>query len=381
MLGPSVAIVGGGIMGLSAARALLKAGCEVTVLEQASIPNPLGSSVDDHRLIRFPYGDKDGYVRMVSEAYLAWSRLWEELGETLYIETGTLAFDAFGQGWLTRSRESLERCGILHEMLEPRRVAESFPVLNVEGITEWLYLPSGGALLAERIVRALYRRIGELGGQVRPHSRVASVDPAAGAVDLEHGERISADMVVVAAGPWVTRLCRELESRVTPSRQVVAYLTPPAEHESEWARAPMVLAIDPEDGFYAVPPVAGLGLKVGDHRFTLAGDPDLDREPSEAEARAIAGLCRGRFRDFERYRIKLARTCFYDVEPTESFIVEPLDARGWVMSGFSGHGFKFAPLLGERLKAAMLGEMSAVELASWAAGRLQLPERGARSQA
>lgn len=368
---PSVTIVGGGIMGLSAAHALLKAGCEVEVLEQGPIPNPLGSSVDNHRLIRFPYGDKDGYVRMVSEAYRAWSLLWGELGETLYVETGTLGFDAGAGSWAKRSQASLGRCGIPFEIWKPERVAERFPMLDVEGVAEWLYLPSGGVLMAERIVEALARRVVELGGRARPHSNVVGVDPVSGTVELELGERIDADMVIVAAGAWATRLCPRLETRMTPSRQVVVYLTPPAEHARHWDRAPMVLAIDTECGFYAVPSTANLGLKVGDHRFSLAGNPDLDRDPSETEARAIAELCRGLFRDFDRYQIRRAKTCFYDVEPSELFIVEPLDARGWVMSGFSGHGFKFAPLLGERLASAILGRMSTAQLTDWAAGRLE----------
>src|SRR6185436_15299914 len=79
-----VLIVGAGIMGLCTAWALARAGVAVTVIEQAAVPNQRGSSVDQHRLIRYPYAAMRGYTRMVGEAYAAWDRLWRDLGETLY---------------------------------------------------------------------------------------------------------------------------------------------------------------------------------------------------------------------------------------------------------------------------------------------------------
>jgi glycine/D-amino acid oxidase-like deaminating enzyme len=77
-----------------------------------------------------------------------------------------------------------------------------------------------------------------------------------------------------------------------------------------------------------------------------------------------------RLRRIDRYVIREAKTCFYDVEPRERFIVEPLGAQGWVMSGFSGHGFKFAALLGLELARVIGGKGAAVSLTEWAAGRL-----------
>lgn len=364
-----IVVIGAGIMGLSVAWALTRAGHPVEVLEQGPVPNPLAASVDNHRLIRYPYGAEDGYVRMVGEAFDAWEALWQDLGERLFAATGTLAFDQGTQDWAARSRSSLERCGIPFEMLSPAELARRFPMLETGGIGEALYLPGGGALMAERIIVALARHLAVRGVAIHAGARVADLDPESASARLADGRRIQADHVVVAAGPWASRLVPALARRVTPSRQVVVYLEPPAALAAAWARAPMILAIDPDNGFYAVPPVAGLGLKIGDHRFTLAGDPDREREPGGAEAEAIAALCRGRFRDFPAYRLASAKTCFYDVEPAEHFIVEPLGARGWVMSGFSGHGFKFGPLLGLRLAAAIGGALAPASLTRWAAGQ------------
>jgi glycine/D-amino acid oxidase-like deaminating enzyme len=131
---------------------------------------------------------------------------------------------------------------------------------------------------------------------------------------------------------------------------------------------PMVLDIGASSGFYAVPPRQGLGLKIGDHRFSLAGDPNGDRIPTEAEIKTVLDQCRRRLRDFARYRVVTAKVCFYDLAPAERFVIEPVGSRVWAMTGFSGHGFKFAPILAERLADAIDGVMTPAALGLWAAG-------------
>jgi glycine/D-amino acid oxidase-like deaminating enzyme len=197
---------------------------------------------------------------------------------------------------------------------------------------------------------------------------VRDVDPMHGRVTLANGSVVDADVLVVAAGPWAQRLVPSIASRVTPSRQVVVYFAPPPEIAEAWTRHPMILDIDPAVGFYLVPPRDGTGLKVGNHGFTLVGDPDRDRVATAEEARAIMDLCAHRLRDFGRYTLAEAKTCFYDVEPKERFIVERLAPRGWIMSGFSGHGFKFGAVLGLELAKAIDGGRDAADVTRWAAG-------------
>jgi glycine/D-amino acid oxidase-like deaminating enzyme len=220
-------------------------------------------------------------------------------------------------------------------------------------------------LLAERIVAALVRK---LGAAVTSGLAVRAVDPDRGQVTLASGASLAADQVVVAAGPWVARLLPRMGARVTPSRQVVVYADPPAPLLAAWRAMPVVIDLDQTSGFYLIPPVAGFPLKLGDHRFSLTGDPDRDRGATAADTAAILAVCRERLCAFDRFTIGEARTCFYDVEPKERFIVEPVGKRGWVMSGFSGHGFKFGALLGETLAAAIGGERDPAAVARYAAG-------------
>ena len=362
-------IVGAGIMGLSTAWALARAGHDVSVLEQAdTIPNPLGSSVDQHRLIRHPYGAERGYTRMIDLAYDAWDALWRDLGEKHYAPTGTLVLETSSGSWGEDSAASLAAEGIAFRRLTAGDVAREFPLVDPANVRFGFHLDTGGVLLAERIVAALARWLGTRGVRVATGARVREIDPERARVVLADGAVVDADALVVAAGPWVRRLVPSLAARVTPSRQVVVYLAPPPGLAEAWQRHPMILDIDPASGFYLVPPRAGAGLKVGNHGFTLSGDPDRDRVAGEEEARAIAGLCAQRLRDFRHYKLAEAKTCFYDVEPREHFIVEPLAGASWVMSGFSGHGFKFGPVIGRELARAIVGEREASSLTGWAAG-------------
>src|SRR4029434_7476873 len=116
-------IVGGGVMGLSTACGLLRECHDVELFEQGELPNSLASSMDEHRLIRHPYGDHIGYARMIDDAYAAWDLLWRDLGQRLYADTGTLALTGNGETWAERSAATLDGIGKTMEELPLRALA------------------------------------------------------------------------------------------------------------------------------------------------------------------------------------------------------------------------------------------------------------------
>jgi sarcosine oxidase subunit beta len=360
-------ILGAGIMGLSTAWALSRAGFRVTVVEQAVVPNPRGSSVDDHRLIRHAYGAQPGYMRMIDPAFAAWELLFRDAGERPYVRSGVLALAATPGGWLAESRAALLADGHAVAELDPRTIATRWPFLAAEGIGAAFQMDQGGVLLARQIVAMLAGLLARRGATFRTGQAIA-VDPARAALTLADGATLSADLLVVAAGPWAPRLVPGLSARVRPSRQIVVRLAPPPEYAEAWARAPMLLDLAEDGGFYAVPPVADTPLKISDHRFGPEGDPDGPREATPSEAADILALARHRIRDLARYRVLSAAACYYDVEPAERFVIEKSGPAAFVMSGFSGHGFKFGALLGLAVARAAGDATLADAISPWAAG-------------
>lgn len=371
-----VVIVGGGIMGLSAAWALKKGGAEVTVIEQGALPNPLGSSVDQHRLIRYPYGAQVGYTRMVRHAYHAWDRVWRALKTSYYTETGTLVISSTGDAWAAQCAAVLAEEDVEHLSFDAEAVAGRYPMLNEAGIEAAFYCPSGGLLFAEAIIAALTSHLRDRGVKIATNRTVTAIDAEAGTVTLGTHGAIQADRVLVTAGPWTSKLLPQLADVSRPSRQTVVYLQPPADLGTAWYSAPMLLEIGETKGFYIVPPRItrdGMrtGLKIGDHRFGVTADPSADREPSADEVAAILDNARHRISGLDDYKVTQARTCFYDVEAQERFQFRQLGARGFAFCGTSGHGFKFGPLVGELVADVLLGKAEAESTAQWLAGDVE----------
>ncbi len=322
-------------------------------------------------------------MRMVDDAHAAWDLLWRDLGQNLLVPTGLLCLDESDGPWLGDSRRGLRAGGHRPQDLSAAEVERRFPLLRGEGLRDAMWVPTGGVLLARRIVEALARHLSDARGVAMEIGRAVRVDPLRGALALDGGRSLSADLLVVAAGPWAPRLLPALAPRVTPSRQVVVRLLP--DNRSAWAQMPMLLDLSPGGtnegganaggGFYLVPPVAGTPLKIGDHAFSLAGDPETDpRTPSPAEVGAMLDRARKRVVGLDAMPVLGGGVCFYDVEPKERFVLEQPAPRSFVLSGFSGHGFKFATLLGLALAAAARDERLAAGLAPWAAGESAAPD-------
>ena len=364
-----VIVVGAGVVGLSAAWALSRAGHEPVVLDQGDIPNPLSASHDKHRLIRLAHSEGDGRNLIIHDAYAAWDRLWADLGRSHCADTGIVMTARKPTDWAVSCRAAFDRNGTPYEVWDRAELRRRCPYLALVEEDWALFTTRGGALFADRIVTDLAGLLARRGVELRPHCRAAEIDAERATAVTAEGQRLTADAVVVAAGGWSGKLLPELAPDLQPKRALVVYLEAPPDLAPSWAGAPCFLDFAGAGDLYLFPPMDGMPLKFGDGSTSYPEDPDAPRtlRPDEPE-RLLAGL-RPYIRDLDRYRFVDHRVCMYCFSPDERFMAGTLaDGRLAYATGCSGQMFKFGAVMGEQLAAAVTRRIDGATLARWAVG-------------
>jgi sarcosine oxidase len=330
-------VIGAGVMGSSTARWLSRQGWRVALLEQFEIGHTRGSSHGRSRIFRFSYPDAM-YVEMAMESLALWREAERDSGEELVITLGGLDV---GSG-IEKNASALEECGAVHEMLTGREAARRFPQVSFEEDEDVLFHPDAGIVRADRAVESFVALATRDGADVRQHARVAGIEERSEGIAVRAGdETLAAPVAVVTAGAWVNRVLAEsgIELDVRVTRETVAYFrsdapTPPS--LCEWVHPTL----------YALPS-PGQGIKAGEHIAGPTADPDEVGAPNDDAAARVAGWIARRFPGAEATPHH-AETCLYTNTADEHFILE---RHGSIVVGSpcSGHGFKFAPLIGKRL--------------------------------
>ena len=318
-----VVVVGAGVMGLATARALRRAGRDVLVLEQFELGHTRGSSHGGSRIVRLSYPAVE-WVRLAQEAYPLWHELEAECGEQLLELHGTLDLG----GW-EANRDALTACGVPCEVLDAAEVDRRFGI-RLEPGEHGLYQADGGVAYADKVMRALGAAV-----HVREGTRVDSIEERDGGVVVDD---VFARAAVVTVGAWAPTL---VQVDATPTLETTSYFS---------LSEPMPSVIDTlggaDHGYALVAP--GVGLKAGLHQSGPAVDPEAPASPDSEIAERTADWVQRRFpRAGERAG---SETCFYTRRANDEFLLE---RRGRVVVGSpcSGHGFKFAPVVGRRLAA------------------------------
>lgn len=330
-------------MGCAALAHLARRGADVVGLEQHAVGHAHGSSHGRSRVFRLAYEDP-GYAELGREAGRLWEELEERSGERLLVRCGVLIWAPETDEHLDRRRATLAEVGVPHECLEAQAVRERFG-LEVPDGSLTLHETEGGFLHAGRAVAAHLAEAREAGARVLEGSRVDHVDLGGDEPVVETADGgFRARRLVLAPGPWAPALLGEgFGVRVTRQPKLAFRVADPDAVSPE--RLP-VYADLPGD-LYGFPHL-GPGLEVADDAFGPEVTPETaDREISAGErerlGRWLAGILPGAEPEYVE-----GATCLYSLTPDRHFLLgpHPDHPRVIVAAGFSGHGFKFVPIVG-----------------------------------
>jgi sarcosine oxidase len=354
-LDADVVVVGGGVTGVATLRELALAGLDAVLLEQFALGHDRGSSHGQSRIFRLAYPEPH-YVRLAQRAHWEWRKLEAECGKVLISHTGTLDI---GETALDVAA-SLADCDVPHEILDGRAAAARWPIA-FDFDEPALFQPDGGTLRADQAIAALLEGARAAGGKIVDHMPVTGLRESAGGITVETAAgELAARAAVVAAGAWGRELLRPLgiDLATTPTRETVSYFDLERADELptviDYALFPASYASEDGGASYALA-APGIGLKAGFHRGGPATDPDLPGEVDEALVEWTSEWVSRRFPGAESKPIG-SETCIYTNTADQGFVLER-HGRVVLGSACSGHGFKFAPVLGRTL-AGLVAEVT-----------------------
>jgi sarcosine oxidase len=349
-----VIVIGVGAMGAAACWELARRGARVLGLEQFDLPHARGSSHGYSRVTRTAYFEHPDYVPLLRRAHERWADLEQESGEAILHLVGGLYLGPRDGPLVSGSLRSAREHGLVYEILERAALARRYPQFTVPD--DWIGMlePDAGFLRPELAISAFAHCAMQRGAEIHGHEEVRSW--------VAHNSHVSvtttrgtyeAEQLIFSGGAWSGQLVRDLGVELTVTRQVLGWVWPRSSKLFQSGTLP-VWMIDRLDGtvYYGFPMIThSPGLKLALHAPLRTTDPNRVAREISAEDEETFRECLRRFIPEGNGPTLAIRTCLYTNSPDGHFIVDrhPQHARVLIAAGFSGHGFKFASVIGEVL--------------------------------
>lgn len=351
-----VLVLGLGGMGAAALAHLAARGMSVVGVDQDALPSLRGSSVGETRVIRKAYAEDPRYVPLLVRAYALWSELEARAGRRLFTRVGCLNLGPAGHPAIGGVLESAQRHGLPHRVLAEADVGARFSVVPAPGDVG-VFEEDAGYLAVEACTEAHLGWATSRGAEIR-RARVTDLDVSGASVraTLDDGSSLVADRAVVAAGPWLSgapvfhELARDLPLVV--ERQVQLWFEPRDRRASSAPALPAFIHFVAGGPFYGIPlddSHPSPAVKVCRHHGGARATPDtLDRTLRPDDEATVRGYLRAHLPAADGPLVR-SRVCMYTNTPDEHFVVGALSRTPHVvmLGGFSGHGYKMAPVVGE----------------------------------
>jgi glycine/D-amino acid oxidase-like deaminating enzyme len=359
-----VIVVGAGINGVTAAIELTKRGHGVILVDPGPLPHVLAASTDISKAVRAAYGADEDCTELAERSIKLWRKWNQEFGVELYHETGVMFVrqrEMKAGDFEYESFKTLERRGHKIERMNSAQRLTRFPAWNPELFRDGVLEFEAGYAESGRVVAALIERAKSAGVELRENSRFSQLDESDGRVKgivLDNGEHIAGDRVVMAVGAWTPYLLPFTKKFFRASGQPVFHLKPPHPDLFAPERFPVFGADITTTGYYGFPLNRDGIVKIANHGPGREMSPESpQRAVTSEEEASLRKFLSWAFPTLADAPIVYTRMCMYCETHDGNFWIAPDPEReGLVIAaGDCGHGFKFAPVLGEIIADAVEG--------------------------
>jgi sarcosine oxidase len=352
-------VIGVGSMGSSACYHLAKRGYKVLGLEQFDISHELGSHAGQSRIIRKAYFENPDYVPLLNRAYENWKTLEEETKNKIYYRTGLVYFGNPGHLLMQGVKQSADLYNIPLEIVD-NSLSKRFHQFKIPSEFQTLWEPEAGFVTPEKAIQLYAKQAKINGADIHSREKVVEWKKEGDSVTVTTDRNIyRCNKLIITAGAWAKKMIPPISDKIKITRQFVAWIKP-----RDWETFTLynfpcwLLADDAKPGCYYGFPILPenfgdpVGLKLAHHYPAAETDPDIVNRQISVEDEddlkyVLDKYLPGIFELVLAYKI-----CLYANSPDEDFIVDHLpgyEQQVSIACGFSGHGFKFASVVGEIL--------------------------------
>ena len=365
-----VIVIGVGSMGSSTCYHLSNRGFKVLGLEQFDISHEFGAHAGQSRIIRRAYFENSDYVPLLTKAYENWKALETETATQVYFQTGLVYFGPAEHLLMKGVKQSASLYNIPLEHIDNESAAKRFPQFKIPGDFEILFEPEAGFITPENAIRLYAKQARKKGAEIHTREKVSEWRKEGDGVVVTTDKNIyRCNKLIITAGAWAGKIIPFLSEKIKVTRQFVAWIKPHSSASApgmqQWdhfalGEFPCWLMTDnfTQGCYYGFPILPEsefgepAGLKLAHHYPAMTTDPDhvnrLMMACDEEDLKYVLDkYLPGCFESLLSYKI-----CLYANSPDEDFIVDLLpghEDRVAIACGFSGHGFKFASMIGEIL--------------------------------
>ncbi len=371
-----VIVVGLGAIGSASLYALARRGVCVFGLEkQAVSPHPHGSSHGQTRILRVAYQEGAHYIPLIRRSIELWRELEKASNTELFQQSGIVYFGPEDAPLISDTIAAARAHNVRLESAANDLYSDVFANIPAS----WLAIAEseGGYLYLEKSIETLLASACQNRASVKFNTDVTSYAKKGSQIEVQWANGMArADAVIVCPGPWAADQFSFLDKVLKVESRSVHWYTDDTGHYSESAQfRPFAVQPDNDNLFYGLPRIDARGVKLGNHGRKL-GTPlrrpqDIDRHIVDVDRRDVAEFARRHLPTLGDHR--QSNTCMYTMSPDGNFLIDqhPDIENLFFAAGMSGHGFKFAPVLGEIMADLALGGIARYDLAPFSLQRFE----------